>query len=163
MWLAAILMQQQMSLSIAGEYIHYTKILKRVWWKSFRKPLSSIHVYISLDTCCSKASWSTDREAVGTSRETRVHTDTMEEGEHNTWNRKTVVSQTVGHAEWGRNKRCTSHNTHKYVLVYSIYSIHTHTHLVSRFFSTLSCWLGLKLLALLRWSPLDLGRVKLVL
>lgn len=45
------------------------------------------------------------------------------------------------------------------------FGIHTHTntHLVSRFLSTFGCWLGLKLLALLGWSPLDLGRVKLVL
>lgn len=56
MWLAAILVQQQVGLSIPEEYIHYTKILKRAWWKSFRKQLSSIHVYIGLDTCCSKAS-----------------------------------------------------------------------------------------------------------
>lgn len=56
MWLAAILLQKQVGLSIPGEYIHYTKILKRAWWKSFRKQLSSIHVYIGLDTCCSKAS-----------------------------------------------------------------------------------------------------------
>lgn len=126
---------------------------------------SSIHVDISLDTCCSKASWRSDWEAVGTSRKSRVHMDTMEDGEHNTWNRKTILSQTVAQAEWGRQKkRCTSHNTHKYVLVY-IYCIYTHTntHLVSRFLSAFGCWLGLELLALLGWSPLDLGRVKLVL
>lgn len=40
---------------------------------------------------------------------------------------------------------------------------HKHTHLVSRFLSTLGCCLGLQLLALLGWSPLDLGRVELVL
>lgn len=38
-----------------------------------------------------------------------------------------------------------------------------HTHLVSRFLSTLGRWLGLQLLALLGWRPLDLGRVELVL
>lgn len=41
--------------------------------------------------------------------------------------------------------------------------LYIHTHLVSGFLSAFGCRLGLKLLALLGWSPLDLGRVKLVL
>lgn len=48
------------------------------------------------------------------------------------------------------------------IFLYCIYT-HTNTHLVSRFLSAFGCWLGLELLALLGWSPLDLGRVKLVL
>lgn len=42
------------------------------------------------------------------------------------------------------------------------YGTRLHTHLISRFLSTLGCWLGLQLLALLGWRPLDLGRVELV-
>lgn len=59
-------------------------------------------------------------------------------------------------------KRWTSHNTHTCFLEHAHYCRYTHTHLVRRFLSTLGCWLGLQLLALLGWSPLDLGRVKLV-
>lgn len=86
MWLGAILVLQQQALSAslvfhsmtAGEYTHYTKSLKREWRSSFRKRPNSIHVFIVSDTCCSTASRHSDWEAVGTSRDTRTHTDTME-------------------------------------------------------------------------------------
>lgn len=42
-------------------------------------------------------------------------------------------------------KRCTSRDTF------------FRSHLVSRFLSTLGCWLGLQLLSVFGWSPLDLG------
>lgn len=41
--------------------------------------------------------------AVGTSRETRVHTDTMEYWEHSTWNRKTIISQSKAQNHGGKN------------------------------------------------------------
>lgn len=44
-----------------------------------------------------------------------------------------------------------------------ISGIRLDTHLVCRFLCTLGWWLMLLLLALLRWNPLDLRRVELVL
>lgn len=99
---------------------------------------SSIHVDISLDTCCSKASWRSDWEAVGTSRKSRVHTDTMEDGEHNTWNRKTILSQTVAQAEWGRQKKgaLPTIHTNMFWYIYTVYT-HTQTHTLLAGFSVL--------------------------
>lgn len=76
-------------------------------------------------------------------------------------NRLTNSQTNTVEKRWERGGLPTIHTT-----VYCYLTVQAHTltltHLVRRFLSTLDCWLGLQLLALLGRRPLDLGRVELV-
>lgn len=74
-------------------------------------------------------------------------------------NRLTNSQTNTVEKRWERGGLPTIHTS---VYCYLTAQAHTLPHLVRRFLSTLDCWLGLQLFALLGRRPLDLGRVELV-